>query len=493
MTNSIIGRKEEVKILNKFLNSDVSEFLALYGRRRVGKTFLIKHFFKDKKLTFFVTTGEKDAPMHQQIKHFTQQIAHVFYHGAPLAPEKNWDDTFKMLTNTMKNASKKEKIVLFFDEFPWMATQNSRLLTNLDYYWNQYWSTDNRIKLIICGSAASWIIDHIVNNTGGLHNRITRNMCLETLNLPETKNFLEGKGVKLSNRQITDLYMSMGGVPYYLSQVEKGASSTQIIESMAFRKGGFLLSEFEKLFSSLFKNSETYIEIVRTIAAHRYGIGKRELLSTIGPHLVGKGGLEKLKQLKNAGFIMEFKPHLHKERGTYYRLIDNYSLFYLYWIEPIHNTLLSRSLTRGYWDKIKKSPRWHSWSGLAFEAICYENLSQIRSALNLSPTAIPTSWRYIPRKSGEDGAQIDLLFDRDDDAITLCEIKYSDKPFTITKEYAGKIQKKIEVFKKITQTKKQLFVVLIASSGIKKNKYSEELISGLVVLDDLFKERNLPR
>ena len=489
MASNIIGRSEETNLLESLLSSIAPEFLALYGRRRVGKTFLIKNFFKNKKCVFFCTTGEQNAPMKQQIKHFTQQISHVFYKGAPLAEGKNWDETFNLLTNAFDTVDKKNKIVVFIDEIPWMATRNSKLLQGLDYYWNQYWSNDNRIKLIICGSSASWIIDNIVNNKGGLHNRVTKNICLEPLKLPDTKSFLKAKNISLNNKQIVDLYMSMGGIPYYLSQIEKGMSSTQIIESLAFKRNGFLLLEYDNLFSSLFKNSEIYEEIIRIIASRRYGIGQRELLEKIGKKMLGKGGLEKLKSLKETGFILDFKPHLHKEKGIYYKLIDNYSLFYLSWILPVRDTLLVKSLVKGYWDKIRKKPSWHSWSGLAFEAICYEHIPQINKALNLSPTSIPSTWRYVPRKgSDEQGAQIDLLFDRDDDSITICEIKYTDKIFTIDKEYAHKLRKKLEVFKKVTRTKKQLFIAFVSANGVKKNKYSDELLSGVVTIDDLFKD-----
>ena len=233
------------------------------------------------------------------------------------------------------------------------------------------------------------------------------------------------------------------------------------------------------------------MEIVRKIASFRYGIGQETLLKKAGKALRGKGGIEKLKALQDASFIMSFTPHFHKSRGIYYRVIDKYSLFYFYWIEPVKNSLLKKSLITGYWDKLKTKPAWNTWAGLAFESICYEHLPQITKALNLSPTSIPSTWRYIPSKGGDEhGAQIDLLFDRDDDTITICEIKYSDKPFAITKDYAEKLQQKIETFKKVTRTNKQLFIALVSASGMRKNKYSEELISGVVTLDDLFKEVN---
>jgi len=328
-----------------------------------------------------------------------------------------------------------------------------------------------------------------VNNKGGLHNRLTRNVYLEPFNLYQTKWFLKNLSVNLTNKQILQLFMVMGGIPFYLIKIGKNLSATQIIEKLAFKQKSFLLTEFDNLYASLFKNSDVFIEIVREIASCRYGIGQETLLKKIGKTLQGKGGIEKLKALQDTNFIMSFKPLFHKTRGIYYRVIDEYSLFYFYWIEPVKDSLLKKNLISGYWDKLKVKPAWNTWAGLAFESVCYEHLPQITKALDLSPTAIPSTWRYSPKKgSDEKGAQIDLLFDRDDDSITICEIKYSDKPFIITKEYAEKLRQKLEIFKKITRTNKQLFIALISANGIKENKYSEELLSGVATLEDLFKD-----
>ena len=490
MSVTVIGREAEFNLLNDFLETGYAEFLAIYGRRRVGKTFLIRTFFENKNVSFFDVTGEKKAPLKKQIKHFTDQIGRVFYNHkkARLTPGKDWDETFELLTEAIENV-RNNKTILFLDEFPWMATKNSRLLQTLAYYWNQHWSKNKNLKLIICGSSASWIIEKIVNNKGGLHNRITRNIFLEPLKLSKVKQLLKHNHVNLNNRQILELFMVMGGVPFYLNKVNKRLSATQVVEELAFKQNSFLLQEFDNLFSALFDNSEIYIDVVKEIATHRYGIGQETLLKKIGKSLQGYSGMAKLKALQDTSFIIGLKPLYHKRRGIYYRVIDQYSLFYFHWILPVKESLLSKSLVAGYWDKIKIKPAWNAWSGLAFEAVCYEHLPQITKALNLSPTAIPSTWRYIPTKnSDENGAQIDLLFDRDDDSITICEIKYSGKPFTITKEYAGKLLNKLEVFRRVTRTKKQLFIVFIASSGIKKNKYSDTLLSGVVTLDDLFKE-----
>jgi len=368
-----------------------------------------------------------------------------------------------------------------------MATKNSRLLHNLDYYWNQHWSNDDRVKLIICGSSASWIINNVIKSRGGLHNRLTQKIHLEPFNLINTKRFLKQQGANLNNKQITQLYMVMGGIPYYLNYVDKNLSSTQIIEKLAFSKGSFLLEEFDNLFASLFDNHEVYIEIIRVIARSRSGIGKRALLEKIGKSHIGGSGINKLSALEDAGFIMSFKPHFHKRRGIYYKLIDEYTLFYLRWIEPIHESLQVRTLDKGNWQEMQNSPAWNSWQGYAFEAVCYKHISQIRKKLSISPTAIANSWRYVAMdKPNDPGAQIDLLFDRRDDAITLCEIKYSNNSFIIDKQYAKNLINKREVFTRNTRTKKQIFIAMIASSGIRDNLYADDLISGVVTLDDLF-------
>lgn len=246
------------------------------------------------------------------------------------------------------------------------------------------------------------------------------------------------------------------------------------------------MEEFDKLYSSLFDNAEIYVEIIRTIARHRDGLPQEELFRIM--QVKGGSLIEKLRELENAGFIMNFCPYQHKKKGIYYKVIDEFTLFYLYWIEPIKNTLLKKGLREGYWDKMMSSNSWHSWAGYAFEAICYKHLNQISKALNLSPTAIPYTWKYQSKKGSEEqGAQIDLLFDRDDESISLCEIKYTQHPFSIDKDYAAQLKRKSEVFQEKTKTKKQLFLSMISANGLKKTMYSEELVEGVVTLADLFK------
>lgn len=488
LSEKIVGRKAEQKTLSQFFESDKAEFLAIYGRRRVGKTFLIRSFFKKKNCIFFNTTGIYDGSLSRQLEEFTKDIGRVFFQGADLQVKENWFDLFALLTEALQTqAGKNKKIVLFFDEFPWMATARSKLVQALDHYWNHFWSQDRRIKLVICGSAASWIIKNIVKSKGGLHNRLTRSILLEPMHLHEVRDLLLSLGVKLGSDHILQIYMMTGGIPFYLSHVEPGLSASQIIEHLAFSKNGVLLDEFGKLYASLFGNAGIYVALIRACASCRYGISQDELLQKV--KVVSKGGVltSKLEDLENTGFIVKFTPYGSKKKGIYYRVIDEYTLFYFYWIEPIKETLSGKNLRSGYWDKIRQSSSWQSWAGYAFESVCYKHLNQISESLGLSPTAISCGWRYVPKATGEKGAQIDLLFDRDDGAITLCEMKYTKQPFAIDKEYEAKLCETIRIFQEKTGTKKQIFLSFVSASGIKKTAAAEELVSGVVTLEDLFK------
>lgn len=485
---ALVGRQYEREILAKLYDSDRAEFLALYGRRRVGKTFLIQQFIAKRQARAFYVTGIKDAPFSAQMTRFMKAMSDTFHQGYTLDPQDNWLSAFdKLLESITTHLGKTEKLILFFDEFPWMVTHKSGLLQALDHFWNQYFSQDGRIKLVICGSSASWIINNIINNKGGLHNRVTRKMLLKPFNLYETREFLLAKKIKLNHWQTTELYMVTGGIPFYLSFVEKGQSAAQMIESLVFREDAPLLNEFENLFSSLFEDATPYVDLVRVLAGHRYGMTQADMLKAL-PQL-SKGGrlVDRLRDLQEAGFILSLTPFQHKKRGTYYRVIDEYTLFYFHWIEPMRRRLNEQALTSGYWQEIQRSAAWHSWAGYSFEGIVYKHIVSIRRKLGLSPTAIADSWRYqAPPRSKEVGAQIDLLFDRRDEAITLCEIKYTPKPFVIDKSYAEQLARKKAVFAEKTGTQKQLFLALIAAAGVKTNSYSEELVDNTITLEDLF-------
>jgi hypothetical protein len=486
----LVGRQEECKLLKAMFESDQAEFLALYGRRRIGKTYLIQHFFAGKKTPFLRVTGQKNGTLKEQIQGFTSAMSHTFYQNAEIKEKQNWFDAFESLHHCIQaNIKAHQKVVLFFDEFPWMVGRKSRLLETLEYYWNHYWSHDPRIKLIICGSSAAWIIRKIINQKGGLHNRITRKIQLKPFKLREMKKFLHSKGVKLNHRQVTEIYMATGGVPYYLTSIMKGQTATQIIESLAFKNDGLLFKEFDNLFSSLFEDAQVYIDLLRIIGKNRHGIEQSNIIKQ--SKFVSNGGtaVKKLQELVETGFLIKFKSHFNKKKGIYYRLIDEYCYFYLSWIEPIKDTLLNESIDAGYWEHLRATPAWNAWAGYSFESVCYQHLSEIRQSLGLNPTAVPDTWRYLPKKDETiQGAQIDLLFDRRDGAINLCEIKYTEQPFVLDKAEAANLNNKMKVFVEKTKTQKQIFLTLITAQGLKSSLYSEEMIAQVVTLDDLFRE-----
>lgn len=478
----IVGRKREQKLLKEAFNSGKAEFIALYGRRRVGKTYLIKNFFENLKCTFVYVSGMKNGRYKQQLQNFATALQQAFIPG--LGIPENWMEAFKTFSQLVDKVEPKNNVVLFLDELPWLSTKRSQLLEALDFYWNRYWSHDPRIKLVICGSAASWIINKIIYNKGGLYNRVTYQIRLEPFTLKETKEFLKFNQINLNNRHILEIYMATGGVAYYLSKIRKSLSAAQNIDEIAFSKQGVLYQDFDILFSSIFDNPETYSELVRLIAGNRYGINQNDLFESSKMFSSGGRAKQKLIDLEEAGFIISFLSYGHKKKGIYYRLVDEYTLFYLKWIEPFKKS--AKKFSKVSWTSLRASPSWKSWSGYAFETICMKHVQQIRDALGLDPSCLASTWRHVGKKE-EEGAQIDLLFDRSDDAVTICEIKYTDEPFKIDKEYHRQLVKKMEIYKKITETKKQIFLAFVTSSALKRSLYSEEEISAVIKLEDLFK------
>ena len=484
---NIIARDDEVAILEKMLNSDKAEFTAVYGRRRVGKTFLIKNLFSQKKCSFFYATGVQQGSYLNQRKNFCRRISEVFHNKLPLSVPEDWQGVFELLKNTIDALPKNRSIVLFFDEFPWMVTPRTQLLETLEYFWNEYWANDKRIKLIVCGSSASWIIKNIINNTGGLFQRVTCRLKVEPLKLGQAKVFLKSKGINLTEKQITLLYMAVGGVPLYLEQAQKGLTADQIIDHLCFNKNGLLFDELKELFKSLFKNETLYIKIIKEIAKHRHGISKDELSKRLK---LPRGGRlsTRLEELEDAGFLISFIPYQNKERGEFFKIIDEYTLFYFNWISPNLQSIRNLEKSTGVWLDKTKEGSYHAWKGYTFESICYKHILQVMNKLKLKPSSLPYSWRISSKRNKIDlGAQIDLLFDRPDDAISLCEIKYSDKPFVIDKAYATSLISKKDIFIEQTKTKKQIFLILIAANGVKENVYLKELIDDIVTLEDLFK------
>ena len=480
----IIGREKEKGQLERIYRSKEPEFLAVYGRRRVGKTHLVREFFSLQKGVYFELVGQKGGGPKEHLELFISSFVKAFkLKGHIVTSPGSWNEALKWLTEQIELLPKSECMTLFFDEMPWIAGKRSGFLGALDHFWNAHWSKMTNVKLIACGSAASWMLKNIINAKGGLHNRITASILLKPLDLHQTAAFLKERGFRYNHNQILSLYMAIGGIPHYLKQVEKGKSVAQNIHGLCFEEGGLLREEFKRLFASLFEHSENHERIIRAIAKRKGGVPRKELKEKTGGTLT-----KRLHQLEASGFIRSFTPYGRESRDRVYRVIDEYTLFYLRWIEPTLN--LGYNLPSGYWTSQSKTPAYYSWAGLSFEAVCFKHISQIINALGLGNTpCIGASWSHLASQSKDKGAQIDLLFDREDDAITICEIKHTSSAFKIDKEYASKFLKRIDVFKQVTGANKQLFLGIISSSGLQQNPWSEELVDHTVTLDDLFRER----
>lgn len=489
MDTVFVGREKEISKLYDAMNSKQAEFLAVYGRRRIGKTFLIKHFFETQSVVFFEQTGLHKGSLEEQLALFAQSLGKAFYKSAEMAAPRKWMDALKQLTTAINNAPSGKRIVLFFDELPWLATRRSGFLKALEHFWNTDWSYRKNILLIVCGSAASWMIEKLIYTTGGLHNRLTGTIPLRPFTLKETAMCLSSIDKKLSQQQILQLYMVTGGVPHYLRSVKKGLSSAQNIDSLCFQYDSLLRNEFERLFESLYEDADIYMRIVRVIARKTGGITRENLISALKKISSGGRLNERIKNLEEAGFISTFIPLGHMKRGAYYRVIDEYVLFYLTWIEPFCKKNRRDALEDSYYwlDQIN-TPAYHAWSGYAFEAVCFKHIKQIKEALGIDRLRCGYGdWRYAPIVVEEEGVQIDLLFDREDDCISLCEIKNTDKPFLVTKEYSQALERKKKVYLQRTKTSKQIFMVLISSKGAVENQHYKKVFSNLVTSDDLFK------
>jgi len=470
----IIGRKKELQKLELILQSKKSEFLAVYGRRRVGKTFLIREFFS---YHFdFQISGLANANTAQQLFNFDSSLRKqsnlVYEEGSP-----NWLVAFQRLEEHLENLPGTGKKVVFIDELPWFDTQTSDFLMGLEHFWNS-WATNRKdVLLIVCGSAASWMINDLINNRGGLHNRVTQKMKIEPFNLQETEEMLLSKNCALDRYQIVQLYMAMGGIPYYIDAVQPHLSATQNIQELFFDSAGLLKNEFFNLYRSLFRKYEIYEKVVAALSTKNEGMQRSDIIKTAG--LSSGGTLTKvLADLEESGFICSYPSFDNKKKHTIFRLSDYYTAFYFRFVAD------GKYKGENAWVNLIDNPAHRSWQGLAFEQVCIDHVRQIKKTLGISGVqSSDTAWR-----GGSEGrlAQVDLLIDRRDHVINLCECKFSLDVFTINKSYSEKLRSKVATFKAASQTKKSVFLTMITTYGVEKNQYANALVQNEVTMDDLF-------
>jgi uncharacterized protein len=474
----IIGREQEQAVFRKLLQSKQAEFAVIYGRRRVGKTYLIREFFNEQ--IVFDFTGSYETETATQINNFYVELKRVWALAEAAKTPQNWSDAFHLLTDYLLTfKGKSEKIVVFIDELPWLDRTGADFVSALSYFWNQHGSRMNNLILMTCGSAASWILRKLLNDKGGLHNRITKRIELKPFTLKETEAFCQYHNLKFTRYQIVQLYMVMGGIPFYWQEVEQGKSVPQVIDQLCFQQDGLLAIEFKPLFQSLFKNAENHIQIIEILAKYPYGLTRYQLLEY---SKMPNGGsfVRILEQLMDCGFVKALNPFGKKTKDTVFRVIDFYSIFYLKFIKD------NVSDRTNVWQSLSNSANYQSWMGYAFENICLAHLKPIHEALGISGIYTQVSSFNFKGDDTLPGVQIDLIIDRNDGIINLCEAKFTNAEFALSKEYTANLRRKRMVFQEVTKTKKAVTTTLLTTYPALQNAYYLEEIHSEVSLEALF-------
>lgn len=472
---AITGRQEEIEILENCLTSSRSEFAAIYGRRRVGKTFLVREVFGNK--FSFQFTGLANATTKQQLESFHEALQKQFASSGKIKQAQTWRESFSQLADLLSKKKAKKKIV-FIDEMPWLDTPKSYFIQGLEHFWNSWASARKDIVLVVCGSAASWMLSKLINNRGGLHNRITQRIKIEPFTLKETKHFLEQRGFVWNNYQLIEAYSVLGGIPFYLENLKKSLSVSQNIDKLFFARNALLKNEFENLYASLFRLPDNYIAIVETLSKKTKGFTRKELLEHTA--LPDGGGITKvLTELEESGFIRKYIPFNKQLRESLYQLCDFYTLFYFKFIHGARNN------DESYWSNSVDNPKRRSWSGYAFEQVCLAHIPQIKRRLGISGVSTNVSVWRSHKKNAE--AQVDLVLERRDGIIHLFEMKYSNTEFTIDKKYEELLRKRAGLFRSETKTRSAVYTSMLTTYGVKNNSYAQSVLQNNLEMDCLFK------
>ena len=434
----IIGREKEQKLLKECCRSGKPELVAVYGRRRVGKTYLVKQFFQEQ--FDFYTTGIYNGSLKEQLAFFNKQLNRFSNSFYPVP--KNWMEAFDQLQHYLSRVEK-ENIIVFIDEMPWLDVPRSKFLKAFEL---------------------------------GLHNRVTRRIWLAPFTLSETKQLLEYQSIRWNDRQVLDCYMVFGGIPYYISMLQKSLSQTQNVDELLFSQTAPLKSEYDFMFGSLFNDAPVYKRIVELLSQKAKGMTRKEILDLLG--LTDNGNLtEMLKNLCNCDIVRCYSAFGKKQRDMLYQLTDLFTLFYLRFVKDYNGR------DEHHWSNMMESASVTAWKGYAFEQVGFLHLNQIKKALGINGIQSDVcSWTYRD-ELGKVRAQIDMLIDRNDQTINLCEMKYSATAYSIKKDYDQWLLDRRELFREQTRTKKALHLTMITTLGLKDNPYSGDINSEVTLVD----------
>lgn len=470
----IVGRNEEIAILKSLLESKESELLAIYGRRRVGKSFLIKKAYEAE--TIFSFTGTNTMSKNINLKNFIDLINKLMSPAIPYSKPKDWTEAFKVLQTYIETTKTSTKKVIVLDELPWLATRNSGFLAAFDYFWNS-WAVNQNLIVVICGSAASWIIENVINDKGGLHNRVTKRVNLQPFTLTETEQYFKSKNINFTKFETTQIYMALGGIPFYLREIKAGKSVPKEIDRICFGKNAPLYGEFDNLYKALFSKYENHLRVIMALAQKRKGLTRLELLRL---SKMNSGGTftTTLKELEASSFITFYKPFGRKERDSLYRLTDEYSYFYLQYI-------IANEENNGFWINQAGTTSYKAWAGFTFETLCLKHIDKIKFAMGISGVYTEASSYFFGGNAEIPSFQIDLIIDRSDGIINLCEMKYYASDYLLTKKDAEVLRNKASFFQMLTKTKKRVVVTLITTYKLMQT-VNNSVIDEHLCLEDIF-------
>lgn len=473
MAATIIGRIQEQRTLVDCYQSDKAELVAVYGRRRVGKTYLVKTCFMEK-FDFYIT-GIYEGTRAEQLRFFNKQLCD--FSGVSYPQVNNWFDAFDQLKHYVSHL-KKNRVLIFIDELPWLDTPRSHFTKAFELFWNSWAADQPKIKLIVCGSATTWMISHLLGSRGGLYNRVTRRIKLSPFTLAETEAYLHSRQIVWNRYQIAEAYMILGGTPYYLQMLQKGYSLAQNIDRLFFSENAELREEYSFLFRSLFKDSALYRSTVELLSKKAGGMTQADMKQALK---LPDGGTfsEVLENLCNCDFIRKYTAYGKKERDVLYQLTDLFTLFFLRFVKN------NNRHDAHFWSAMIDVPEHRTWCGYSFEQLCLHHIPQIKRKLGIEGVQSDVCSWYVRADGEKRGVQIDLLIDRRDQIINLCEMKYSVREYEITKRYSEDMQERKERFRSQTKTRKALHLTLVTTYGVKENAYSG-MIQSQVTLDDLF-------
>ena len=477
----MIGREKEIREMNERYDSGRPEFIAVYGRRRVGKTYLIDEALKDR-ITFRhtglspVDTRNHKNSLKEQLKFFYLSLQ---LHGMKKSKcPTSWLEAFFMLECHLESIDDGTRQVVFLDELPWMDTPRSGFITALEAFWNGWAYHRDNMMLVVCGSATSWMTDKLINNYGGLYGRLTDRFKLEPFSLGECERFLQSKDIALSRYDITQCYMAVGGIPYYLDFIKKGQSVAQNIDRMFFAEGAKLRDEYDRLFASVFSNPEQMKSIIQMLGTRHSGFTRQEILAQTG--IDDSGAATKLlKALEVSDFIKSYIPFGKGKRGLHYKLTDPFCLFYLKFVQG------QTGIDPDFWMHNVASPSINAWRGIAFEELCFSHIRQIKSALDILGVSSRQSALVVKGDGETEGMQMDLLIDRKDNVLNVCEMKFVGADFEVDNDYDRKLRHRLQWMIDRMGRKYSLQMTLVTTFGLKYGMHSG-IFQQVVTLDSLF-------